>query len=203
MEKGENHRLSKCDVAASKVTIMSSYQTDNRKKTGLEYERSVFEAMFKSQPDVLKKAKFFPVRFKCPSTGKNKTEMRTRVYDQVAGTVAFEELEGSSVRVDNTVDNGEVNLMENQQERVMEDTSNLMFEQIRRAQGLTVNDVQPAVPAQASPPNRRGDAAAEKRKKEEESSDDDEDLIKPNGESSDVVETGNSEEKEVEERQGS
>ena len=102
--------------------------------------------------------------------------MRTRVYDQVAGTVAFEELEGSSVRVDNTVDNGEVNLMENQQERVMEDTSNLMFEQIRRAQGLTVNDVHPAFPEAPASASRRGEAAAEKRKKEEESSDDDEDL---------------------------
>ena len=102
--------------------------------------------------------------------------MRTRIYDQVEGEHAFEEIEGSSIRVDTVVDNGEVNLMENQQERVMEDTSNMMFEQIRRAQGLTVNDVHPAVPEAPASASRRGEAAAEKRKKEEQSSDDDEDL---------------------------
>ena len=176
MEKGEDHRLLKGEVAASKMTTMSTYQKDNRKKTGVEYEKSVFEAKYRSQPDLLKKAKFFPFRFKCPRTGKNKIEMRTRIYDQAEGVCNFEEVEGSSVRVDNVVDNGEVNLMENQQERVMEDTSNMMFEQIRRAQGLTVNDVHPAVPEAPASASRRGEAAAEKRKKEEESSDDDEDL---------------------------
>ena len=134
MEKGEDHRLTKSEVAVTKMTIMSNYQRDDREKTGVEYEKSAFEAKFKSQPDLLKKTTCFPYRFKCPKTGKNKIEMRTRVYDQGEGEYLFEEVEGSSVRVDNVVDNGEVNLMENQQERVMEDTSNMMFEQIRRAQ---------------------------------------------------------------------
>ena len=57
MEKGEDHRLFKCEVAASKMTTMSTYQKDNRKKMGVEYEQSVFEAKYRSQPDLLKKAK--------------------------------------------------------------------------------------------------------------------------------------------------
>ena len=58
MEKGEDHRLTKSEVAVTKMTIMSNYQRDDRKKTGVEYEKSAFEAKFKSQPDLLKKAKF-------------------------------------------------------------------------------------------------------------------------------------------------
>ena len=85
MERGEDHRLMKCEVAAAKTTIMSSYHKDNRKKTGVELEKAFFETKYKSQPDLLKKAKCFPYRFKCPKTGKNKIEMRTRVYDQGEG----------------------------------------------------------------------------------------------------------------------
>ena len=58
LEKGESALRGHKEVEAMrKDVVLSTFETDERAKEGVEYEKSRFFEAFKDQPDTLKKAK--------------------------------------------------------------------------------------------------------------------------------------------------
>ena len=67
-------------------------------KMELNMKNNVFLEAFEDQPDVIKKAKYHPVRFRDPKTKAFKVELRTKVYDLADGMYRFKEKSGSEIR---------------------------------------------------------------------------------------------------------
>ena len=121
--------------------IKQTSETSIRKKTGREIEQSVFLTMYKDDPATLKKAKFYPVRVRDEATGRMVVEQVTKVFDQQKGVRLFEDIESNSIIRQSVIDDGRVQLVENHDQRVMEDAAELMHEQERGGgPGLTVHD---------------------------------------------------------------
>ena len=70
LDMGIDHRISSDDIVGKKQVLATAFETEQRKTTGLEYEKSVFLEQFAEQPEVLKAAKYYTVRFKCTKTNK-------------------------------------------------------------------------------------------------------------------------------------
>ena len=132
--KGAGHRLLSDDVASAKKTVIAStFDLTNRMKTGIELEKSVFQERFADNQAVLKKAKYFPARVRDEDTGKWKVEQHVKIHDQAKGEWRFEEVSGQEVRTNNVIDDGEIELVEDQATRVFEDHSAAMFQKSNKA----------------------------------------------------------------------
>ena len=126
--KGEDYRCGHKEVNAMKKEVTaSSYEQDERSKEGIEYEKSRFLEVFKDQPDIIRRAKFKPVRCKKPN-GKWVVELRTKIYDRADGEYHFREVCGSEVRQSSRLDDGTLELREGQQEKVFGDMVSSIFE---------------------------------------------------------------------------
>ena len=74
----------------------------------------------------------------------------TRVYDQEDGVMLFEDVEKSSIARIRTIDDGQFQLVENQDQRVMEDSAGVVFNQ-ERGSGSTLLASDSADPVQFQP----------------------------------------------------
>ena len=142
LDMGIDHRISSEDIVGKKQVLATAFETEQRKKTGLEYEKSVFLEQFAEQPEVLKATKYYTVRLKCPKTNKMIVEQRTKVYDQKVGVHAFEEISGNTNSTHQIIDDGQVILQEGQQDQVFHDISRAQFDGKRLAGSLTMDDVE-------------------------------------------------------------
>ena len=142
LDMGIDHRISSEDIVVKKQVLAIAFETEQRKKTGLEYEKSVFLEQFAEQPEVLKATKYYTVRLKCPKTNKMIVEQRTKVYDQKVGVHAFEEISGNTNSTHQIIDDGQVILQEGQQDQVFHDISRAQFDGKRLAGSLTMDDVE-------------------------------------------------------------
>ena len=132
--KGAGHRLLSDDVVGSKKTVIAStIEHTNRMKTGIELEKSVFLDRYSENPEVLKKTKYFVARVRDEDTGKWKVEQHVKIHDQAKGEWKFEEVSGQEVRSNNVIDDGEIELVEDQATRVFEDHSAAMFQQSNKS----------------------------------------------------------------------
>ena len=85
VDKGEDAKCGYKDVnEMKKQVLMTSYEDDEVGREGIEFEKTRFQALYKNQPDVLKKARFHPERVQ-NKQGKWVIELRTRVYDRAEG----------------------------------------------------------------------------------------------------------------------
>ena len=83
---GEDARCGAKEVNSMRQEVISAtHEQEDRSKEGIVYETNTFQTVFKDQPDVIKKAKFQPVRFRNPHTGQMCTGQRTKVYDLQEG----------------------------------------------------------------------------------------------------------------------
>lgn len=161
--------------------LKRSSEATLRKRTGIEIEKSVFQQKYKNQPEILKKARFFTVRTRDPTTGKWKLQEVTRIYDHEEGICAFEDVQKDEVEENQTLENGAFDVFENQAERVMDDTVQSVLHAERGGRPtLRASDVAPASsqPRQStslsvSPPSKaeRKNASLEDNKSDESSSD--------------------------------
>ena len=94
------------DIEKQKKVVQVATKVDKTLKTGLEYEKSVFLEDFKNRHDLIKRAKYFPVRIKDPATGRFTVEQHTRVYEPKKGIWNFEESDGVELRNETTLDEG-------------------------------------------------------------------------------------------------
>ena len=64
MQEGENARVGHKEINSMRtVVVASSYESEEKSKDGIEYEQNTFLETFKDHPDVIKKAKYPPLRF--------------------------------------------------------------------------------------------------------------------------------------------
>ena len=140
MELGPEARLKQEEIIGKKVVLASTFEQDSRLKTGHEYEKSVFLNLFKDQPEALKQAKYYTVRYKCLRTNKIIVEQRTKVYEQAQGVWRFEEKTGSEVRTDQVIDDGRLILEDGQQDTVFHDVTQASFNSSRLSGSLTIDD---------------------------------------------------------------
>ena len=94
----------------------------------------------------------------------------TRVYDQEDGVMLFEDIEKSSIARIRTIDDGQFQLVENQDQRVMEDSAGVVFHQ-ERGNGSTLLASDLAEPVQSQPavnpqPSKLKDKRAREKKDE-------------------------------------
>ena len=164
-DEGSEHRVSAEDVMLKKKILQEQFETEQRIKGGLEYERSVFEHDFKDQPEVLKAAKFYTVRVKCPKTGKMSLEQRTKIYEHKKGVCAFQELSGTSVKSQQVIDDGRFQLAEEQQERAFQDVVDAQMRTQRLEGSLTTEDVEE--PAQKKRKKDQSDEPGSKRSRKD------------------------------------
>ena len=175
-EESPNCRL-KYDAVLTKAKVLRvAFEREQRSRVGLEYEKSVFLELFKDQPEVVKKAKFYPCRTIDIKTGKPTIEMRTKVYEHRHGIYKFEETAGTELRSEQTLDDGRFELAENQAETVMGDCASSQFAASRPAASsmLIMEDVgmEPASSPQKprSEPRNSSSAAGPKREREKDDS---------------------------------
>ena len=142
MQEDENARVGHKEINSMRtVVVASTFESEERCKDGLEYEKGVFLETFKDQPDVIKKAKFHPVRFRDPKTKAFKVELRTKIYDLADGVYRFSEKSSSDIRQNNTIDDGSLSLVEDQQRLNYELALQNQFEHVGGVGGLTMEAV--------------------------------------------------------------
>ena len=163
----------------------STYEGEERQKTGRLMEKSVFETKFADQPEVLRRAVYQPLRVK--EAGKYIVKQFTKIYDQEYGVYNFIEREGDIIEQIKDIDTGELVLSEDQQTRAFEQACGVDFSDRGSSRNLTLKDVDMGQPA-ASSFSASGAAAsasgggAGKRKRDPEksdNSDDSDDLVSP------------------------
>ena len=141
-QEGENARVGHKEINSMRtVVVASSYESEERSKEGIEYEQNTFLETFKDQPDVIKKAKYHPVRVRDPKTKAFKVELRTKVYDLADGMYRFKEKSGSEIRQNCTIDDGPLSLVEDQQRLNYELALENQFEHVGGVGGLTMEAV--------------------------------------------------------------
>ena len=183
-EKGSGYRINHQDIStARKKVVAATIDAEKRSRVGSEIEKSIFLERYKDFPDVVKRAKYFPVRVK-DEHGRWVTEMHTKVYDDVRGVYRFEESQSKETKSSQVVDDMEFEFGEGHQQQVFEDTAAATSRASTASQRVTLADVGGSLPSSSSvnPPQSRqvepAESRGEKRKKEvvdlEESDDDDE-----------------------------
>ena len=106
--------------------------------------------MYKHDREALKKARYYPVRFREPETGRMKLIQVTRAYDQAAGIMRFEDIEENRITRENILDDGILQLVDEQDVAVMEDAGRAVFEQ-ERGGGVTLTAEDIAGPVPSTP----------------------------------------------------
>ena len=131
------------EIHAKRVVVQKSSEGTRRKKTYVEVEKAQFLKDFKDRKDLIKKAKFYPVRTRDKVTGRMKMIMVTKINDQKEGYTVVEDYEDNSVQSMNVIDDGKFILTEGQQDAAVSDAVAMIVEDERGggAVGLTVEDV--------------------------------------------------------------
>ena len=141
IEQGEDAKCGRKDVNAMRSTItMTSYEDDELWREGNEYEKSRFLHVYKNDPEIIKKAKWFTRRVRNES-GQWVIEQHTKVYERPKGEYKFREVTGKRVAQNTCLDDGQLQFAEDQQQRVLDDTVSVALE--HRGQGLIQDDIQP------------------------------------------------------------
>ena len=125
------------------MVMRDAFEREQRSRGGLEYEKTVFLELFKDQPELVKKAKYYAVRTIDIKSGKPIVEMRTKIYEHQPGVYKFEETSGTELRSEQTLDDGRFEFADNQAEAVMGDSASSQFAASRPASSsmVTMQDV--------------------------------------------------------------
>ena len=182
--KGSDNRCCYADIETERKIIESSVvEADKRMRVGVEMEKSVFLEQYKDRPEVIRKAKFFPVRIRDDS-GKWVLEQHVKIYDEQKGIYRFEESHTQEVRRTSTVDNCAFEFGPDHQQRVFEDHAAATF---RNSSGsgsskITAEDVgmKPTQHVCAEPqPSRTGSVAGKSKKPDTKDDSDSEEELSP------------------------
>ena len=139
IEQGEDAKCGRKDVNEMRTTVqMSQYEDDELAREGVEYEKSRFFEVFESEPEIIKKAKWFPRRVR-NDAGKWVVQTHCKVFDRPKGEYKFREVVGRRVEQNTCLDDGHLQISEDQQQRVLDDTVNAAFQS--RGQGLSQSDL--------------------------------------------------------------
>ena len=141
----------------------TTFESEERQKTGILVERSVFEEDYKDQPDVLKKAVFKARRVK--EDGKWVTKDFTKIYGQRKGIYNFVEKEGESIEHEKDIDMGDIQMTEDQQTKTYELMTGADFADHASRRDLTSADMRQTPSSFAPPPSSVGSSSTKPSKR--------------------------------------
>ena len=181
LEDGLDARCGHKDVnKMKKIVQANSYEKEERSKEGIEYSKERFLEVYKDQPEIIRKAKFKTVRFRHPKAGRWMTEQRTKVYDQADGEYRFKEIQGNEIVQKKTLDDGSLELVDDQQQKIFDDMAATQFDNCGGGAGaLTRADVKTDPPQATSQPPSSAAAPSQKALKRKASSSDSGDDLSP------------------------
>ena len=174
-EEGEDSQCRSSDVSLKrKIVEACTVESDERGKSGTQLEKSLFLERYKDEPELIRQAKFFPVRIRDENTGRWVMEEHTKVYKQVKGEWEFKETVTNQVKSSQVIDDGRFQLVENQAQQVFEDHSAATFSHNTGNKRLTMSDMGGSSSSVCTPvttPKAKAKAKAKAAAKEDTSSD--------------------------------
>ena len=119
--------------------IRESESSCIRGKTGLEYEKSVFEKEFQHRPDLLKRAVYHQVRVR--KGNRWVMEQRTSVWNEKDGVYAVREEDKESIKRQKYLDDGSIRITDTQAQDLADEATLETFGSMVNTKALTAEEL--------------------------------------------------------------